>query len=233
MSWQATAWAARQQTGSPSAKLTLLALANYADAAGMCWPTQETLAVDTEQSVDTVQRRLKQLATQGLIRIEKRKGSRGQWTRRIYFLNMSVAEITEPQFAARSDDCHAVDKSPLRAATGPSTMPQRARPPCRIAVRHKQTIEHPIEPPAATARASSEERLRAFQGNREGDEVVQNRIAQRLGHDGWSILGAMSHAQLAKLTALERKHSLHDAELVAAALTTRVPSDTGSKGGAP
>jgi pyocin large subunit-like protein len=196
VSWQATAWAARQRTGSPAAKLTLLALANYADADGMCWPTQETLAADTEQSVDTVQRRLKQLATQGLIRIEKRKGLRGQWTRRIYFLNTSVAEMTEPQIAARSDDCRAaVDKSRLHAATGPSTMPQRARPPCRIAVRHKQTIEHPIEPSAQTARASREERLRAFQENREGDEVVQNRIAQRLGHEGWLIIGAMPSSQ--------------------------------------
>ena len=32
MSWQATAWAAKQKAGGASNKLTLLVLANYADA---------------------------------------------------------------------------------------------------------------------------------------------------------------------------------------------------------
>jgi DNA-binding transcriptional MocR family regulator len=79
MSWEATAWAARQVTGSAASKLTLLALANYADSNGICWPTQETLARDTEQSIDTVQRRLKLLVALGLVCVETRAGRRGQW----------------------------------------------------------------------------------------------------------------------------------------------------------
>ena len=61
MSWKATAWAIRQTTGSSGRKVLLLALANYADEHGVCWPSQETLARNTEQSVDTVQRQLKKL----------------------------------------------------------------------------------------------------------------------------------------------------------------------------
>ena len=40
MSWQATAWALRQKTGSSGCKLLLLTLANYADDTGCCWPGQ-------------------------------------------------------------------------------------------------------------------------------------------------------------------------------------------------
>ena len=54
VSWKATAWAAGQTTGAARRKLLLLALANYADETGVCWPSQETLARDTEQSVDNV-----------------------------------------------------------------------------------------------------------------------------------------------------------------------------------
>jgi hypothetical protein len=52
MSWQATAWAEKQVTGSPARKVLLLVLANYADEDGICWPSQETLAKGTEQSLD-------------------------------------------------------------------------------------------------------------------------------------------------------------------------------------
>ena len=97
MSWQATAWAAKQVTGSASNKLTLLALANYADHRGICWPTQETLARDTEQSVDTVQRRLKSLVKLGLVRVETRPGGRGQWDGRKYHLAMAYTKAGDPQ----------------------------------------------------------------------------------------------------------------------------------------
>lgn len=67
MSVQAVTWALAQKTGSPSGKAVLLALANYAGAAGESFPRQERLADETEQSVDSVQRRLKELVQAGLI----------------------------------------------------------------------------------------------------------------------------------------------------------------------
>src|SRR5471032_3392113 len=45
----------------------LLCLANYADDKGRCWPSQERIAQQTEQSVDTVQRRIKKLEELGLL----------------------------------------------------------------------------------------------------------------------------------------------------------------------
>jgi len=170
VSWQATAWAVRQATGSPSRKLILLTLANYADASGVAFPGQDTLAKDTEQSVDTVQRQLKQLADLGLIRIEKRTQFKGRWAGRLYFLNMPVAEMSEPQIAARSDDDHA--------APGPATRPHPARRPGRKAVRHEQSIEQSIEP--SRARAAN---------RRDGCDIVSplgaagEALAKRIGND--------------------------------------------------
>ena len=72
MSWQATAWAAQQRTGSPSGKAVLYSLANHADHMGVCFPSRALIAHESEQSIDTVDRRLAELEEAGLILREKR-----------------------------------------------------------------------------------------------------------------------------------------------------------------
>lgn len=198
----------------------LFALANYADDDGVCWPSQEKLANDTEQSVDSVQRRLKRLVAMGLIRIERREGNRGQWAGKMYYLSMTVAEMTKPQ-PERKSPAAEVLTAPDHAATRTVTMPQPGRPPCRKALRHKLPIEPLLEPPAPTSRSSHAERLQAFQSKEEGSEVVQNRIARRLGPDGWLILGELTADHRANLTLLERRGKLDERTLAAATLTAR------------
>jgi hypothetical protein len=78
MSWQATAWALRQTCGLPGLKLTLLALAAYADRSGMAWPTQKVLAEVTEQSHDSVQRHVDELERLGLISVDRSRRRGGQ-----------------------------------------------------------------------------------------------------------------------------------------------------------
>lgn len=112
MSWQATEWAIRQQTGSPSAKALLLALAHYADAAGRCWPSQSALKASTELSMDTVQRATARLLELGLITTERRRHG-GRWPGLTY-------QLTMPHHAARSE----------------STMPHHAASPCRTVRSH-------------------------------------------------------------------------------------------------
>ena len=73
MSVQAISWALNAKTGSPSAKVVLLAIANYADASGVCWPSQDLIADQTEQSIDSVQRRIKELEDRGLITRKPRR----------------------------------------------------------------------------------------------------------------------------------------------------------------
>lgn len=225
MSWQATAWAERQVTGSPSRKVLLLVLANYADEFGICWPSQEVLAKGTEQSLDTVQRQLRRLAEMGLIAVAVRPQGRGRWPGRTYKLNMPAVETTEPQPAARSEEerrglspptepqpagDRAATSTPHRAATSPATEPQ--------ALRLKPSIEPSlgtfIEPSGVTRlKPRAAERLKTFEGKRWSIEVVQNRIAKRLGADGWLILQSISDRDLQMLTRMQEHNRLSDADL--------------------
>src|ERR1035437_10308782 len=136
MSWQATAWAINQTTGVATCKLLLLTLANYADDTGCCWPSQETLSKDTEQSVDSVQRQLRKLEKLGLVRKVERPMGPGRWAGRTYFRNVTVAEMSKPQSAALRGDCdksvgNLVGTMPQDtrdyAAPDPSTKPHQAR----------------------------------------------------------------------------------------------------------
>ena len=74
-------WAKTQKAGGPSAKAVLLCLADEASTHGECWTGQETIADESEQSVDSVQRRLRELERRGLIYCVSRRhwGDSGKW----------------------------------------------------------------------------------------------------------------------------------------------------------
>lgn len=67
MSIQAVAWAIEARVGSPTLKCILMAVANYANEEGRCWPSQERLAHDTEMTERSVRDGLKKLEEQGFI----------------------------------------------------------------------------------------------------------------------------------------------------------------------
>jgi hypothetical protein len=209
MSWQATAWAIRQTTGAARRKLLLLALANYANKDGICWPSQATLARVTEQSVDTVQRQLDVLEKLKILQRERMPKRRGQWQGYRYKLSLHVDRALKPQNAASSRDLR-----PGHAAISVPTRPQ--------SLRLKPSIEPSYEPSHANATSNSAERLSAFQRKQEGVEVVQNRIACRIGDDGWLVLGEMNDAQRSRLCTLERQGRLDDATLMTAVLAIRI-----------
>jgi DNA-binding transcriptional ArsR family regulator len=209
VSWQATAWAIRQATGSPSRKVILLALANYADQHGVCWPSQATLARGTEQSVDTVQRQLRKLQELGIIERERMPKRRGQWQGFRYKLPLQTDRPATGRNAVRSHDMRSG-----QTATSTSARPQ--------SLRLKPSIEPSIEQTRAKNWGDvAEERLQAFQRKQEGSEVVQNRIARRIGDDGWLVLGDMSDTQRARLSTLERQGRLNDETLASAVLAVR------------
>lgn len=175
VSWQATAWAVKQRTGNPALKLLLLTLANYADDEGCCWPSQKTLSEDTEQSADSVQRKLKQLEASGLIRKVVRLGKQGRWSSRTYFLDMGVAEKSKPQSAARPDD------EPCR--NEPSTMPQNRDDHAAtgtVTMPHSSAaltvIEPSIEPSEGENRARAKRLPHDFGLDRETQEWAVHRL---------------------------------------------------------
>ena len=57
---------------------------------------------------------------------------------------------------------------------------------------------------------------------REDTAVVQNRIATRIGSDGWVRLGELPSNELDRITEFERTSELRDADLGLAVAATRI-----------
>lgn len=77
MSYQATTWAAKVRTGSHVLKAVLMAVANYADEEGECYPSQARLAFDTELTDRTVREALSRLEEMGIINRTRRSNEDG------------------------------------------------------------------------------------------------------------------------------------------------------------
>lgn len=78
MSVVATKWAKRQKVRT-TCRVVLTALADYADKAGRCWPSQATLASDTGLAIRTVRLVLAELTAAGVIsRTHRGNGSGGR-----------------------------------------------------------------------------------------------------------------------------------------------------------
>jgi len=86
MSFDTLVWARNARTGSVGRKAVLLVLAEYADEADSCYPSQATIAAATEQSVRTVRGQLADLAAAGLLRREARHKADGGRTSDRYYL---------------------------------------------------------------------------------------------------------------------------------------------------
>jgi len=70
-------------------KVTLLCLAEHENAEyGYAFPSHETIAERTGQSVRTVQTHIKTLQKNKALTIEKRRGVSGSWQRNVYLLNV-------------------------------------------------------------------------------------------------------------------------------------------------
>lgn len=158
-------WASLQVTGSPSAKVTLWAIANYANPASWCaFPSQERLSEQTEQSADSVQRRIPELEEKGLLR---RLPLRYAGRRSVDFFilqpsphfHAALADIepllprgftVDPRFAksAAADGGNAV--------TLPQTLPQSA-PDATALVRQQEPLREPSEPEREGAREGAKE----------------------------------------------------------------------------
>src|SRR5688500_10992710 len=73
MSFQAMAWASGTREapmvwGGPSARAAILAIADHANDEGFCWAKQSTLAAESEQSTDIMQRRAQECSAVGRLR---------------------------------------------------------------------------------------------------------------------------------------------------------------------
>lgn len=116
-------WSQAQRTGDPALKLLIIALASYADEQWSCWPSQQTLAHDSEQSLSTVKRQLKLLERLGLLRRERRfQGKANRLTDR-YYLNSWLVLTAERVAAYKADQALGTDPrhAPQLSTTNPTT----------------------------------------------------------------------------------------------------------------
>lgn len=86
MSNFALTWAWRQAVEPSGAKFVLVALADFADEAGICWPSQATLASNTGQSERTVRGHVRLLEDGGWIVREQGQLPNGRYASDIYRL---------------------------------------------------------------------------------------------------------------------------------------------------
>jgi biotin operon repressor len=95
MSFTAISWAIKQRTGDRGSKLILILLANYSDDMGLCFPSQEHLALISHMSRRSVIRHIKTLNKKGLIQIQRI--SNGKKVNNRYILPLTkVPKTTSP-----------------------------------------------------------------------------------------------------------------------------------------
>lgn len=170
MSLEASAWAKRQFPGNVSAKATLCAIADYADEHGECWPSRRQLADDTNQSVETISRRLRDLEQAGYIERTERTRDNGSRTSDHIRLLMGRAADTPPR---QSDDAPLVNltRPPCQSDEAPLVTGDEA--PSSLLTRPEPSIEPsegniPPNPPlGGVARVSSEEKGKEASGEAE------------------------------------------------------------------
>lgn len=90
MSWEATSWAWRLEGLSPTQKLVLMGLANYANSDNICFPGQSRIGEHAGVSDRTVRTIVKQLEEMGVISRKRRHGDGGYRTSDMYVLHVET-----------------------------------------------------------------------------------------------------------------------------------------------
>lgn len=124
MSVYAVSWAKRQRTGDAVLKHVLIALADYADEDGFCWPSQTRIAFDTELNDRTIRRALQKLEHKGFLDRQKRE-RRPDGSRQTDMIRLAMQ--------------HPVTKSGSDLPTGLTVQTYRSQSP----VNHHRTTTYP------------------------------------------------------------------------------------------
>jgi DNA-binding FadR family transcriptional regulator len=101
MSIQALGWCIKQKTDTPTTKLVLFVLSNYADENGTCYPSEKHLSNIVGVSDRQIRRCLKWLINNQLIKAQQRKGTSNR-----YYLCMDtdVLPVRTPTSANTKDN---------------------------------------------------------------------------------------------------------------------------------
>lgn len=113
-------WAWEQKCPNIGTKAVLVALANFANESGYCYPGQETLAAMVSGASRTVRSHLAALESAGLIRRQARHDSKGHRTSDAVWLLMSNRQELPPGGGAYRQVSHGL---PAKVSGEPSVEP--------------------------------------------------------------------------------------------------------------
>lgn len=138
----------------PSAKVVLLAIADFADENGVCWPSLSTLAERATQSRATVQRRVGEMQDLGILtRFERRREDGGRASDELRLnLALTAADLANFDDARSDDDDNSAGDPPYQIAMGggstPDTPPSHScdGPPSHSCDPHKNHQSEPTPP---------------------------------------------------------------------------------------
>lgn len=152
MSVQALSLAFAVRGLSPSEKLVLLALANFANERMQCWPSQDRLAEDTELGSRTVWGALKGLEAHGLLTRTSRKRDDGTRTTDVFTLDFGTAQPVAIPAKPTRKSCEVQSqhlREPVAAVATLTTF--------EPSVNHQK--EEPVEAASSAARAKRRSRM--------------------------------------------------------------------------
>jgi hypothetical protein len=166
MSSEALTWAKKTSTGRVADKSVLIALADYADHEGYCYPSMKTLAQATDMTDRHVRRCMARLEAAGLVQREERARQNGAQTSNGYRLQLRTADMVAP---GPEEDTPRTHRSapPLTNGTNPpdsqvrpprtheSAPPGHSGPPIRTPLEPKTSEE--VFAPARAADGSVDE----------------------------------------------------------------------------
>lgn len=150
MSIKVMQWVWENSTARDAARMVLLAIADCAsDDGGNAWPSVATLAQKANVSVRTVQRSIKILTEQGLIRVGSQTGPNGV---NRYTINMTKGAIPSPRQPVTPDIC---DVSPPTSATVTPDICDKNSDRMSPVTVLEPSIEPSVEPSDARGRIST------------------------------------------------------------------------------
>jgi hypothetical protein len=243
LSAQAMAWAIGQRAGGPSGKVVLWSIANYANQHWCAWPSQKLIVDESEQSADSVQRRIPELEALGLVRRVPLRFA-GRKTVDFYILppspwfGASLVEIepllprgctVDPKFA----ELHAAanrgsdkigtlsdpvsDHSDHSAAALPQALPQPAENAAAMVRQHEPFMEPGNRERDARAHGEG----KALNLRPVDDEVERESAFQRLLQPGGYPPAAIDNVDRARAAWADVEASAWDAALEAIPRFTR------------
>lgn len=175
MSIQAVAWAIRQKVGSPTGKVLLLCLANYADENGECWPSQTTISNEAELGERATRDWLKALEDAGFIERRRRNRADGSRTSDLFRLCLEKRTENPPSGLPAKSAGRPNQPAGSSAPTGISRRAYRQEMP------GNEPVREPSEEPTTSAHARGGSGFDIFWDSWPEKEQPQKRhVAQRL-----------------------------------------------------